>query len=54
MPAVWRSVLGTVMMLLVGCVCVCVCVCVEMFISKGIDFFEVELTDKSEIEVSKC
>ena len=35
------------------CVCACVCVCGEMFISKGIDFLAVGLTDKSEIVLSK-
>lgn len=38
-------------MLLAGGACVCTHVCLEMFISKGIDFLEVELTDKSEIVV---
>ena len=31
-----------------------VCVGGGMFISKGINFLEAELTDKSEIVVSKC
>lgn len=51
MPAAWCSVLGTVIIILLSGG---TCVCLEMFISKGIDFLEVELTDKSEVVVSKC
>lgn len=53
MPAVWCFVLGTDD--IAGGVCVCVCVGGGgMFISKGINFLEVELIDNSEIVVSKC
>ena len=54
MPAVWCFVLGTDD--IAGSMCVFVCVCRGRgdVHKQGINFLEVELTDNSEIVVSKC